>query len=693
MIRISHLVAASVIALAASTAAQAKNDIDTAREAVYPALVNIAVVGTQYQNGRLRRFPAAGSGVIVSPEGHVLTNFHVAGETTRITCTLPDGRTFEATPIVLDPLTDLAVLQLETEGDDTALPYAMLGDSERLEVGDDVLAMGNPLTLSSSMTRGIVSNPHRVFTSFTGAEMEETDLGGGQRTGIFTRWIQHDALILGGNSGGPLVNMKGEVVGINDRGGSGMSFAIPSNIAADVLAEALEHGEIRRGWFGLSFKPVDKMDDQEGALVTWVVEGGPADDAGLQPGDLLTSVDGEAIHVSTFEGIPPLLKRMADVKPGQVARLEWTRPIPGAEPDELGVTRDRTPMTAEVMAAPLEQYLGEQSVIDPWGITVRDVTIQMALSRKYPNADGVMVTGVRPGRPGEKAQPSLRRGDVITAIDGTPVKTLEDFESTMKTITPGTSSLVTMRRGDAEVLTVVETVPERESVRGSSELAKAWLGIETQVLTRPVAESLGLGRTNGFRITRVYPGSEAAAAGLTGGDIITAVNGSPLRASRPQDSGRLTRRIETMPVGETAELTLHRDGKPEMVAVTLEATPAGANSAENYEAETLEFTVRDLVYMDTIENRWGSDLQGVIVTAVENGGWASLAGLASGDLVVSLNDIPVSDTASFEDAISTIEAQRPDVVKAFVYRGYRTTFVFMEPDWPEDDELVDADSD
>ena len=170
-----------------------------AREAVYPALVNISVVGKQYQNGRMRRFPAAGSGVIVSPEGHVLTNFHVAGETTRITCKLPDGRVFNAEPIVLDPLTDLAVLQLQLEQDGTTeeVPFARLGDSDQLEIGDDVFAMGNPQTLSSSMTRGIVSNPTRVFTSFTGNEMDEVDLGGGQRTGLFTRWIQHDALILG----------------------------------------------------------------------------------------------------------------------------------------------------------------------------------------------------------------------------------------------------------------------------------------------------------------------------------------------------------------------------------------------------------------------------------------------------------------------------------------------------------------
>ena len=669
------------VVMMTTTGLEAGNEVDTAREAVYPALVNIAVVGTQYQNGRLRRFPAAGSGVIVSPEGHVLTNFHVAGETTRITCTLPDGRSFQAEPIVLDPLTDLAVLQLQVGDDEAALPFARLGDSESLQVGDDVLAMGNPMTLSSSMTRGIVANPHRVFTSFTGAEMEETDLGGGQRTGIFTRWIQHDALILGGNSGGPLVNLEGQVVGINDRGGSGMSFAIPSNIAADVLSEALEHGEVRRGWFGLSFKPVDKMDDQQGALITWVVEGGPAHEAGLQPGDILTEVDGESIHVSTFEEIPPLLKRMADIKPGTSASLSWTRLVPDATADETGRKSDRESMTATLTAAPLEQYLGEQSVIDPWGITVQDVTIQMALARKYQDANGVMITGVRPGRPGEKAQPSLQRGDVIIAVDGQDIQELVEFESLMKSITPGTKSLVNFRRGEAEMLTVVETTGERQARRGGSELAKAWLGIETQVLTRPVAESLGLGKTMGFRITRIYPDSEAQAAGLQRGDIITAVDGKSLRASRSQDASRLTRRIEAMPVGEPVELTIIRKNEELILPVTLEGTPSGTNEAEEAECKSLEFAVRDQVYMDSIKNRWEHGLDGVIVTSVENGGWASLAGLANGDLLVSLNDIPITDTNSFEAAIGQIQQDQPAVVKAFVHRGYRTTFVFMEPEW------------
>ncbi|MHC4107032.1 MAG: S1C family serine protease, partial [Planctomycetota bacterium] len=142
-----------------------RRDIDFARSKVYPALVNISVVVQIYSGGRAQRFPAAGSGVVISAAGHVLTNFHVAGHTTRITCTLPTGERIDADVIAHDPLTDLSVLKLrlaERPDPTTPLPFATLGDSDALRVGDYVLAMGNPLTLSSSLTLGVVSNPNRV---------------------------------------------------------------------------------------------------------------------------------------------------------------------------------------------------------------------------------------------------------------------------------------------------------------------------------------------------------------------------------------------------------------------------------------------------------------------------------------------------------------------------------------------------
>jgi serine protease Do len=675
MITAACLLGTSISISATAGAGDDDRDFMQAREAVYPALVNISVVGKQYQNGRMRRFPAAGSGVIVSPEGHVLTNFHVAGETTRITCKLPDGRVFNAEPIVLDPLTDLAVLQLQLEQDGTTqeVPFARLGDSDQLEIGDDVFAMGNPQTLSSSMTRGIVSNPTRVFTSFTGNEMDEVDLGGGQRTGLFTRWIQHDALILGGNSGGPLVNLKGEVVGINDRGGSGMSFAIPSNLADDVLRQAIENGFVERGWMGLSVKPVDKINRDSGALVTWVVDGSPAEQAGLKAGDIITDMDGEPVRIRSFEEIPPLLKRMADIKPGSPAPIDWER--------------DGKPMHGTLVSEPLEEYLGQEDEAKNWGITVRDVTAQMALGLRFPSADGVMVTGVRPGKPAEKAQPQIARGDVILSVDGTPVENLEDFIREIRELEEGQESLVTFRRGDAEILTVIETEAER-NVIGGGELPRAWLGAETQVLTKPVAKAIGLESTRGFRVTRIYPGTEAEAAGLRIGDVITAIEGGKLRASRPQDAAQLTRRIENLPVETEAAFDIIRDGKEMKLPIMMESTPSSVSDTESAESEILEFSVRDPIFMDAIDKRWEDTVQGVVVTNVTPGGWASLGGLQQGDLLISINDKDIADVAGFEQQIESIMTQRPKIVKIFVLRDHRTNFIFVEPDWPEPEDAI-----
>src|SRR5262245_41656283 len=288
--------AAPAPAAASVDSVKGHDTVEFAREQVYPALVNISVVDKTYSGGRTERFPAAGSGVIVSPGGHVVTNYHVAGDASHIICRLPSKEAIEAEVVAHDPLTDLSILRLklETRKDkNLAVPFARIGDSSELVTGQPVLAMGNPLTLSSSMTLGIVGNPSRVFTSFTGADMDELDLGEGQMTGLFTRWIQHDALILPGNSGGPLVNLHGEVIGINELGGNGVGFAIPSNLVKHVLNQALMFGEVRRGWFGITVFPVEKMDRRTGALVSSIQPGGPADQAGIVPGDVLVPIAGE----------------------------------------------------------------------------------------------------------------------------------------------------------------------------------------------------------------------------------------------------------------------------------------------------------------------------------------------------------------------------------------------------------------
>ena len=657
---------------AAVSAAEGPPDpqqVEFARQQVYPALVNISVVSRGYSGGRVQRFPSAGSGVIVSPGGHVLTNYHVAGDAARLVCRLPSREAIEAEVVAHDPLTDLSVLKLKMDcrkDCNVPIPFAKIGNSDLLDVGEPVLAMGNPLTLSSSMTLGIVGNPSRVFTSFTGADMDELDLGEGQLTGLVTRWIQHDALILPGNSGGPLVNLRGEVVGINELGGNGVGFAIPSNLASHVLNQALTHGEVRRGWFGVTIGPVEKMGLKKGALVTAVQPGGPAAKAGIEPGDVLLTADGSDTDAVFFEEVPVLYKRFADYPEGTKVKIAYRR---GEE--------DRT---AEVAVTRMERFLGDEEEFRTVGVTVRGITGPMALMRRYPDANGVIVTGVRPGFPADDAKPSLQWGDVVLELDGKPITDLASFKAIVDGLGKKAGIRVRVRRGNDDVVTVLDTSKKKPESLGA-ELSKAWLGVATQVVTPDVATALGIKDIKGFRITQVYPRTEAEKAALKVGDVLVALNGSKLGASRIQDAEMLKRQIEQMSVGDEVTFSVLREGKPQDVKVALEATPKAAGEVKTATEADLEFKVRDVVFQDRIDNRWSPDQVGVIVTEVTSGGWASINGLNVGDLILKLQGEDVKSVAEFEAASKRLKEAKPPVVTVFVRRGYRTAFVFIDVDW------------
>ncbi|MBI3268924.1 MAG: PDZ domain-containing protein [Planctomycetes bacterium] len=664
------LAAAATDAVAQERAKDAlRQDLDFARGKVYPALVNIGVVSRDFSGGRTQRAPAAGSGVIVSPGGHVLTNFHVAGNTTQITCTLPTGEQIDADVVTHDPMTDLSVLKLRLDRrTDTTLPipFAALGDSAALHVGDYVLAMGNPLALSSSMTLGVVSNTKRVFTDFTGTDVEDMDLGAGERTGVFTRWIQHDALILPGNSGGPLVNLRGEVVGINELGGSGMGFAIPSNLAAQVLNQALTYAEVRRGWLGITVLPVRKIGRDTGALISAVGPASPAEKAGLQPGDILLALDDQPVNVRFFEEVPLLYQQFAEMTVGR----------------EVAVTVLRKGQETKLKAtvARMEKFRGEEEECLDMGITVEEITGPMALARRYTSTEGVIVTGLRPGQRLESARPAIQGGDVLLAIDGKPVKDLASFRTLIAAIGKSQEFVVAYRRRDEQLVTLVKALPDKPSKSGK-ELPKAWLGVRSQVVTPDVAKAIGSAGTKGFRVTEVLSWTEAANAGFQVGDVIVAIAGTKLTASRPQDAEDLRRTVEDLPIGDKAEFTVLRKGAEVKLSVMMQEHPSSAIDAKSSQQKELEFAVREVTFPDRIEHKWDKDQKGVLVVDVTMGGWASMAGLQTQDLVVTIAGKEVSDIPSFEKDMQEVLKSRPKVVEFFVRRGYRTHFVFVSPDW------------
>ena len=659
-----------------------RRDMEFAREQVYPALVNIGVVAKVHRDGRSQRFPAAGSGVIVSPAGHVVTNYHVAGEATRIVCRLPSEEVIEADVVAHDPLTDLSVLKLKLDSRvdrNAPIPFARIGNSDVLTTGDYVLAMGNPLTLSSSMTLGIVSNPKRVFASFTGAEMDELDLGGGQMTGLFTRWIQHDALILPGNSGGPLVNLKGEVVGINELGGGGVGFAIPSNLMSWVLNQALAYGEVRRGWLGIEVAHTEKLGGAPGALVSFVQPGSPAAKAGLQAGDFLVSIDGAPVESRLLEQIPVLYDRIARLEPGATTQFRIVRPQPEAPKDFENVT------SLEATVGLMEKFLADEQEDKVLGLTIRDITGPMALLRRYPDDQGVLITGIRPGFAAEDARPRLRAGDVLREVNGKPVVDAAAYSAILADLGTTTKVAVRVRRKVEDVVTVVD-VEKKKKPKGGGELAKPWLGIRTQVLTPDVAVALGLEKVRGFRVTQVFPDTAAAKAGLQVGDVITSLAGKALKAYRPQDAEILRRRIERMTIGENAEFVVLRGGAETTVSVVLEETPQTATEVKGAKDELLEFKVRNIVFGDRIEKQWPADQQGVVVVEVTRGGWANLAGLRAGDLLLTMDGHETTDVATFKEVVKSVGEAKPTPIVLFVRRSWRTKFLFVEPEYPETEE-------
>ncbi|GIV11091.1 MAG: hypothetical protein KatS3mg020_0582 [Fimbriimonadales bacterium] len=644
-----------------------RRDIEQARDRVFPALVNILVVDRYFEGGRAQYSLGGGSGVIVSPDGLVLTNYHVASDAVRLFCTLSDGVRLEAEALWHDAMTDLSVLRLKPPANapQRAFPYAPLGDSDALKTGDYVLAMGNPLLLASSVTLGIVSNPKRVFLNPFNQELENAEFERGDRSGALTRWIQHDALILPGNSGGPLVNLKGEVVGINQLGGSGLGFAIPSRIARNVLEQVRRTGRVERGWLGFRAMPTEKLRRADGVLVGAVIPNSPAEKAGIQPGDVILRIDGKPMNARFPEEIPLVYLQIAELPIGKTVSIE--------------LQRNGAQRTVQAQVERMEPYYGDEDEFRTLGFTARDITRPMARTSRLPE-EGVQVTGVRPGFPLDTAEPKITTGDAILQFGERKIRNLNDLREAIEASKEQENIPIVFQRRTETLMTVIRNRPPSPP-SPSAELPKAWLGVRTQVITQPVAQALGDPNLKGFRITEVMPYTEASKAGLQVGDLILALNGEPLEAFRTQDARDLERRIERMDIGSEIKLTILRHGERREISVTLEPSPASAEAARSVRQNELDFAVRDITALDRMRNRWREDQQGVLVTDVPNGSWGQLAGLRNGDLILAVNEQPIQTIQDFQQVMQEVIRQQPPVVILFVLRDRETSFVFLEPDW------------
>ena len=643
-----------------------------ARDRVFPALVNIEVITIQYWGGKEQKGQSTGSGTIIDPKGYVLTNFHVVEDGKKFTCTLADKQEIPATLVGQDPLTDLAVLQLDLDKvkkEGRPLPAAIFGDSDAIEIGDTVMAMGSPWALSRSVTRGSVSNTERILSG-SDDDPGEMRFDRDQTTGIFNRWIQHDAAINPGNSGGPLVNLKGEVIGVNTRGASNMGFAIPSNIAKNVAAALIEHGEVPRSFYGFNIKSIKRTGFDRGVLVTSVMDDGPAAKSGMQAGDLIISINGKPVTATYPEQIPPLLKDLADQTIGGTVQMT--------------VQRDGEPVELDLVTAKRQRDRGDEAAFRAFGLALMGITETMAQNRLLDSTDGALVSSVRGSSPVQQAKPPIDGGDVIRAVDGKPVHSLTDFAAIYNEMAQGEEwpeyVLIEYNRRGQNYVTIIEPREDKDE-DPPREVAKAWIGVATQPVVKELAEKLGYPKKTGFRVTRVYPRTMAAESDLKVGDIIVALNDTLLEPKGNQDSGLFEREVKKLDIGDNAVLTVLRDKKELEIKLELERTRLTSQEARSDRNRDFEISVRELTFFDRDENRWDEDVRGVIVKSVEPAGWAGLGGLNPGDLIQRIGDKEVKGIQTYRKIMEAIAKEQPERVVFVVLRGARTQFLYVEPDW------------
>jgi serine protease Do len=641
--------------------------MDAAIEQVKPALVRIEVVSTAYQEGREIKERVVGSGAIISDDGYLITNHHVAGHGERMLCTLSNREEIPAELVGTDPLTDLSILKLLPEEPRT-FTAARFGDSATLRVGDHVLAMGSPMALSQSVTLGIVSNTEMVMPRFYGpAGNLRLD---GEDVGALVRWIGHDAAIYGGNSGGPLVNLEGEIIGINEIS-MGLSGAIPGNLAHQVARQIIDSGKVTRSWLGIDVQPrLKHADAGPGVLVSGVIKDSPAAAAGLQAGDLLVKLAGREVDVRYDEQMPEFMRLTTDLAIG--------------EPVEAEVMRDERAIRLTLQPRERGDLYARQHEFQAWGLTGRDLTYLSMKEMKRPNQDGVVITSVRPGGPGGDAKPPLQPGDVLVEVDGQPVKDVAALTGITRQLTGSASNpvpvMAVFERKAARYLSVVKLGSEALRDPGL-EVTKAWLPAEVQVISRDLARQLDRPELKGFYVTRVYPDSTAAAAGLRAGDFITGVDGQRLMAAGPEHSDELATLIRQYDIGIRVNLAILRGTTMTNLGIELTRSPRLQREMKKYRNEDFEFAVRDVSFADIVQEQWNDEPHGVIVEEVKSGSWAELGSLYVGDLILEINDRRIEGVETLRQSLEEITREQRPVTLLKVARGIHTRVLEIEADW------------
>ncbi len=399
-----------------------------ARQKVFPTLVYIRVVREALEGGKNEKQVVAGSGVVISPDGELLTNHHVVDKATEIRCQLSDGNSYTARKIGSDKDLDVALLKLDCPSNMPPFAASELSP-DPVAVGDVVLAMGAPWGLARSVTMGIISCTDRYL----------------ENCGKYTLWYQTDAAIAPGNSGGPLVDAHGRVVGLNTRGNlfGGQAFTIPSPTILEVLPRLRAHGDAHWAWFGLNLQPLHDFNrdmtfpGDTGVVVSGTDAGSPARKAGLLPNDRIVAVGGEPVTVVNSEDLPAFYRRLG--------RLEFGKEVP------FSVVRGGKELLIDIAPTEKGRVEGAQKAFERWGFTAKEInrfdTPDLAF---FAEDGGLFVSAV--AWDGNAWSAGLKEKDVLLSWDGKPVKTLDGlsqvYEAALKDL-PNRyrANIEVMRRG------------------------------------------------------------------------------------------------------------------------------------------------------------------------------------------------------------------------------------------------------
>lgn len=387
-----------------------------AKRKVFPALVFVKPIKEEFAEGERKQQEVFGSGVIISEDGYIVTNNHVAEKAIQIYCVLSDKTQYSAEIIGTDPETDLALLKIvPKDTKEVKFPFAEFGNSDTVEEGQFVMALGSPFGFSRSISLGIVSNVNR----YLGFDSQYK----------FNTWIQTDAAINPGNSGGPLVNKDGKIVGINTLGlgmfAEGMAFSIPGNVVSKIVEKIKRDNKVIRSWTGLQIQALKDFQtntfasSENGVLIQSIDKDSPAEIAGIAAGDIITMIDGSAVNGIYVEDLPAIRWLLADLTPDKKVNITFVR--------------NNKTLTAEMTPTLKEKFEGEDLDLKKWNFTVKEISKFSTPDLYFNKKEGVFIQGVR--YPGNASEAGFRKNDIISKIDNQSITKIADVKEIYNKIT------------------------------------------------------------------------------------------------------------------------------------------------------------------------------------------------------------------------------------------------------------------